>query len=438
MQRKPELIHRCLNQMNNQLHHLWKRSGIDFGILAERIPSEKEFKNAAFFPEFLERTFSELFEYIHQTLKKEKELQEDPLEWTHDAFDLEHRIKLEKLERSGMIEKYADRLVPKERLISYMYNHDTTSTPTRAMYYESRVIKTEEYADVQRRFGDAVILQSLPDTSPLKGVLVDAIGIVHDAVTSVDLVTRLHPKRFKQKYPREYALARKLFGNYESMLQAVAGHSYSIDTTQILEEAQRKFVLKEDAATFLKEHKIRPHIREKMLKRFKRRLSAFTGHTSNVNTSKLEEEVQEYFESAGIFYRRQVPYREFTQTDKKYVADFIVGDTVIEVIAKEDEFIHDAAYFTRLEEKKRLASARGLQFLVIDTLDAELLGIRATIPEEAFHIEKQRAYIHPEEQQVRTPNISDGIILPASRSLFRYSEQQKIGIKRKKHIFSTV
>lgn len=427
--RSPGLVQKCLELCDRELYYLWQRTGIHFTILAERVPTREELQEKMFFPNLLDLAATHLIEYFHRALQREKQLQEDPLEWKLEDFDTEYRVKLEYIHKTGILDKLQAGLIDKQSIIAYMYDHKHVHQPSRWDFMNSKVILPEDFSRLQKRFGRAVVMRSMPVDHPERTVLLDAQSKIQTAFSHVDQATRVYPAVFKEKYPEAYMLARVLYGSFECALRDIAGHSYRTYSAETKRDAYPLFVRGEDVLKFLEESKVPPKVQDSWIADFKQRMNHFIGHTSNVNTSQLEEIVQKRFEDTGIFYRRQVPYREFTDTYAKYIADFVVDDTVIEVIDDADAFIHTPDYFMRLAEKEKLVIAAGMKFITVKAGNlGSLNALEGIIPNDVFVWPTQSVnYISPSYE------FSGDAVSYKPRSIFLsgYSDSMVIHVARK-------
>ncbi|MBR9705508.1 hypothetical protein GOV14_00585 [Candidatus Pacearchaeota archaeon] len=142
-----------------------------------------------------------------------------------------------------------------------------------------------------------------------------------------------------------------------------------------------------DSDEYLQKMTIKRPQRRKLLDDFETRFDLFTGKSSNISVSHFERVIEDYLKNLETFYRRQVFYKELVQTNRRYVADFVVGDTIIEVASFQDCFIHDDDYMDRLRDKQKLAQDGGYNFLVLDEFTnykKALAGLKSNIPESVY------------------------------------------------------
>jgi len=220
----------------------------------------------------------------------------------------------------------------------------------------------------------------------------------------------------------------------------LCGHGLRLDdSSPLVKEAYRVFVHNPKAAIdFLRKFRMPRNQTARFIRDFRERYGDFTGQSSNIPTSELEQKVEQQLIDSGIFFKRQVPYKEITRTNRNYVMDFLVGNTVIEVCDDNgDEFIHDHNYWQGLQEKNMLAEQAGYSFLVIDDATytfcdlTELISGNKDPPQELYEIKDtpQPSY----QQDPPTPRSKDPFY--TSRQIFfgtyHHEQQPWIGMMRK-------
>lgn len=158
--------------------------------------------------------------------------------------------------------------------------------------------------------------------------------------------------------------------------------------------AYKKYVNlgEQEAKNLLVQEGIKKKLAEKLLMQFQEQLLSFTGKARKISSSLLEDKIAGFLEQENIFFRRHVHYKKIGKTEREYTADFLVGNSVIEVVSPKS-FIHNAEYFKRLNEKKEIARENGFEFIMIYSFENYkriLRAIKVEIPEEAYKIKEAK------------------------------------------------
>lgn len=320
---------------------------------------------------------------------------------------LTKRIASEIILRSGVLKKVGEGLVAPRNLINFWMNYELT----REDIYKSRVIREIEFRGVIKKHGMMAVRNSLPREHVLLEYLEEKMAILGEYFSSLSQEKKIHPKEWNHEMR---ALAIELYGRSECALKALANESFTLKDESITEEAFRIYVDNGigDCISYLSRMKVSERRMARMLELFAKKHYDFTGKSSNINSSRLEREVMEFFEKENVFFRRQVPYMDVCNTDKRYRMDFYVGNTVIEVIDEADDFIHDADYWRRLLDKQDIAAASGRDFYVISGFEDYSLGLRditkkASVPPEAHRLRDAAVPISQLKQVLAVKNAQE-------------------------------
>ena len=394
----PLFFKRCLRLAEPKLEAFYMEFGFDFRRLRVEIPDSEQGILAcmssyyASQPNIAARAVDRILEYIADLEEPARWLQKGVASLTFDDFPvLEHRINFEKVRAYPMRD---DIFIPEEHWIDAIRD----PIPDRKDYERSHVIRPEEFAGVVQRYGLIAVLGSCEAQE--RKVIQASISQLKDELSEIPELQKLHPRAIALMDPELYARARMLFGRYEWALIDLCGHSLR---PSILEQywinAHRLLVDhgEEAARSYLRAYKVAPRKVDRFIARALQNLDQYRGFHSHISTSFLEHIVEQELVDAGVFYRRQVPYKDIAETNKRYVADFVVGRVIIEVTSTDDCFIHDEKYWARMDEKKRLAAHAGYDFLQIDedsklpeTLQAAIA--QATLPARVYELESRPVF----------------------------------------------
>jgi hypothetical protein len=309
----------------------------------------------------------------------------NPEEWSLSDFEvLEDRVRFELLHTKGVIERWRDGLVSSETLGSSM----ETLPLEREDYFQASCIQPHEFPPLVKKYGLAVLEHSLPKDDPLKAMITEKKNILREGLMALSEQEKLHPKVVKASYATTYSLARELYGRFEWAVKELS--PVRLDMDEIQRQTYRLYI--EEGKDVARDHllawKIQPQIAGRILSRMEKRINDFQGSNSNISSSQLEERFAEVMDSLDIGYRRQVPYTEFTKTDRRFRSDFLleVVETApegshrestesrnrllcIEITSIMDEHIHDGSYFERLGHKKKLVKDAGHLYMEFTELD---------------------------------------------------------------------
>lgn len=390
---KPELFAKLSDECESDINFLKLVYGFDFGLLLNNLPVTPEELAINFFSFYKVSALSAdsaavwLAEYFNRALIEEKRQEEQPELWKPSDFDLEQRIILEKMHKQGMIQDYQLGLTSKHHLLNILYK----TQPIPEDFFYCHVINPREYKQMQVRFGEAVLLNSLPKNSARYRQLlanIQRVGLGLNQAANQNLTLA----QLKEKMPEVYALARQLY----KTVQSAKNHlNISQDFQKARQQAFELFVNDQEQQAIALLSSLGLNLRKDQIQYifndFRKQLGIFIGVESNTNTSEFERAIENELANKGIFFRRQVAYSEFSQTTKKYIADFVVGNTIIEVSDGWDEFLHNDEYFERLNEKQRLAQSSGKNFIVLtpDQVYQEQLrkiAEQAFIPEQVYNL----------------------------------------------------
>lgn len=309
----------------------------------------------------------------------------DPEEWSLSDFEvLEDRIRFELLHTKGVIERWRDGLVSRETLGSSM----ETLHLEREDYFQASCIQPHEFPPLVKKYGLAVLERSLSNDDPLKAIITEKKKILREGLMALSEQEKLHPKAVKASDPTTYSLARELYGRFEWAVKELS--PVRLDMDEIQRQTYRLYI--EEGKDVARDHllawKIQPHIAGRILSRMEKRINDFQGSSSNISTSQLEERFAEVMDSLDIGYRRQVPYTEFTKTDRRLRSDFLLEVVAatpeeagqestksqncllcIEITSIMDKHIHDGPYFERLAQKRKLVKDAGHLYMEFTELD---------------------------------------------------------------------
>ncbi len=287
-----------------------------------------------------------------------------------DSFklDLNKRIALEIIKRGRIEEKYSQGLIAPETVLDFFRDFQ----PDRRDIYASRVISEGEFQEITGTHGKAAIQNSLPKNSQLNREIEQKKKILKSYLTELPVQMRLYPNTWKKEI-RELAI--EMFGRSECALINLCNHSFTLKDSRYLKRAYNLYVESDEdcAVEYLIDLRFRLNKVADILDRFREKYEKFTGESSKIITSKLEQQVEEFLKQTHVPFRRQFPYREITQerSMRRCFADFLVGNTVIEVADEEDNFIHTPAYFAKLADKTLVTAEANKNFLVISSSDKD-------------------------------------------------------------------
>ncbi|NBW39578.1 hypothetical protein EBR25_01100 [bacterium] len=384
-----------------------------------------------------------LVEHIQRSEAEIRKRQFNPDEWSVSDFEnIEDRIRFELLQSKGVIERWRQGLVATITLANAMESLELG----REDYFNATCILPHEFPPLVQRFGLAVIEKSLPDEDPIGSILGEKRSELLVGLALLTEKEKLHPKIMKDSSPHTYSLARELYRRVDWAVKAL--DPVKIDMTSLRRECYRTYVeAGTDAALqYLSDWRIRPRIAEKMVARLEMGFKDFRGINSNVSSSAFENIFAETMDRLEISYRRQVSYSEFTETKRRFRSDFLLEiletrsseESIlkpteshrllcIEITSAMDEFIHDAKYFERLREKKRIVEEAGhlyVEFSEFDDWKGFLEKIAPNIQEPDFldHVFKKEAEDNERLAQLfeRHPNRSDQPTPTKQRDSNRY------------------
>ncbi|MCB9359380.1 hypothetical protein H6503_05595 [Candidatus Woesearchaeota archaeon] len=399
-------FHHALDATGDRMNFLKLVYGYDFWHFHEKLPDHELDILPEFFemyhdiPEEPTRAIAWLGEYIERGLNLEKAMEENPLDWNSDEPVLSKRIATEIIQRSGYLDNYLLGLIAKQRLVDFRENFE----PGRNDYYKSSIIMPKEFSSLMQKHGKMVVFNSLRPGEELQRKLLAKKDMLAEYLLSLNIVERIHPNEMNQQMRR---LAIELYGRTECAVKDICGHSFTLSSIDIIEDAY-KLIMDNGpegialASDHLSLHKFNQAKINRIITSLLERSDEYRGFSSNVNTSRFELQIESMLQSGGVFYRRQVPYNQITRTNRRYIMDFLVGDTIIEVTDDSDGFIHDLAYFATLQEKTLLAKQAGYNILVIT-------------PHEEFHSQlkeaMQRSYTPKEAYDMGTFSVDNTELL---------------------------
>ncbi len=306
-------------------------------------------------PEMQEREFLNLFSLDSSTI------------------DLRERIALEMIKRADILQKYELGLVAPGTVLDFFHEFK----PDRRDFYSCHVIKPQEFPEVIRAHGKAAIQKSLrlPEDSELAKEIEQKKRVLEAYLTKLPVQMRLYPNTWKKEIR---SLALELYGRSECALVDLCKHSFTLKDSKYLKQAYNIYVEngEDNAAEYLIRLRFRLNKVANILDLFRKKHEEFTGEARKINTSHLERQVEEFLRQTHVPFRRQFPYREITRESsmRKCFADFLVGNTIIEVTDDQDDFIHTPAYFAKLEDKTLVTAEAQKNFLIISSSDKDSYG----------------------------------------------------------------
>lgn len=425
---EPERLARYLDLCGDRLNFMHLEFGFDFSSFRRGVPRSKrelfeqcfEFQKAD--PKLVDRIMERLSEYISVGLTREEEVAQDPKNWRFEDFTLEKRLGLETLHRYGAFEQLEQGLIARQTLFEFMRSFE----PTRDDYLRSRVIFPTEYEQVAERFGPAVLLGSLRSTSAYGRRIRRDVGKVKTFLFSLDPETRIFPDAVRAVDPKMYRLALKTFKLLQWAVKDLCHQSFYPRDNAIY-TAGFQIMLDEgrDAAVaHFRKFRFPPDMAKRIVAQFAAKQDRFTGAASRISTSAFEREIQRQFDQEGIFYRRQVPYSAVVETKRRFVMDFLVGDTIIEVVDQDDPVIHTDEYWDRVTAKHNLADKAGKNFLLLspdEPYEAQVSALikEAFIPDELYRLADRPA--EPKSTSIVQPAMLEGRKgQPFSNRIFYY------------------
>ncbi len=427
-----------LDLCGDRLQFLNQSFGFDFYSLYNKMPETEEEIYSRFFEcckkgkNVLNYAIGMLFEYIELGLEKERMKKKMFYDDT-----LENRIKKKKLNQEPNKYLIERGIILEEDINRFMHEYEVT----RKDYFKAD-IKGEEVQEIAEKYGKAAVLNSLSEDE--KNETLCKIEFLKNQLNNLKLEERLHPCEIKQKFPDIYSLAKELFGRYEWALIELCGHSLrQFDIDEISNRAYKIFIDfgEQEARNYLKKFKIKNKVVETLMIQYAQIISNYRGTASGIFSSELEKAIENELVKRGIFFRRHVKYKEFGKTDKNYRMDFLIGNTIIEVIDEEDDFIHNNFYFERLREKELIAKEAGKSFILLKKDDFEnkdnfkdekLIEVmkEAIIPAHLYHLGIF---------EIKNDNKNDNIIAPSFiNTIERIVHKQKIFFYRNRFMIGYI
>ncbi len=397
-------------------------------------------------PNEIDESINTLFKDIEEAIKKEEIKKINFLEKDlNEIDDLEHRINLEKINKGDFLKENND-IISKENIIRAIFENK----PSREDYIASSVIRPEEFDYVVKRFGLVGIMSNLNSDSREYKDIFSKVTEIQLHLNLLDFKERVKVKEFKKDKPGLYKNIRELFGRYEWALMDLFGHGFKPkDLSKINKEAYILFInnRRDDAEEYMREYNVRPKHRRMFLSKFKKIYDGYRGLSSKVTTSTFENHIRKIFDRLNVFYRRQINYKDIIKTDRKYIADFVVGNIIIEVGSVEDNFIHDENYFRTIADKRELAEKAGYKFYFIDDVDKDYYKKtikeaikQAFVPKEVYELidepyKKERSKLVP-AVDLLTKSLEQPIHSP--REIYfasnKYKKRWAVGNMKKKTV----
>jgi hypothetical protein len=181
---------------------------------------------------------------------------------------------------------------------------------------------------------------------------------------------------------------------------------------------------------------VRPKQRKGIIESFGRHYDDYLGKTVLLGTSKAQDDLEKSFEDAGIFYLREVRY---PNTRKR--ADFVVGDTWIEVVGEEDDFIHTEKYWKGIKEKQEIVGRLGDKFRIycppFDSKEELVNSVShfTTKPEEAYGYPRKE-WIEKGGLHSGSPGIRGDVASSVERKKLYFVKNPYIGAQIRKNLAS--
>lgn len=411
----PEQHGRLQKEAAKYISHLSWKMGLHAAARYPDFPnSEEEFRSGVTTGTAESEAFADLAapmvsDEVRRLLQREYCRSLDPLSWDEQTFhdSLEQRIAFSYLVQTGFLAQYREGLIPGHRLVDYILSPNLSPDD----FFRADCIHENEFEELQKRFGSAVILESLAAGDPRKTALTLQRDHLLERLSQHPTSERLDLRSLERVDPGSVELAREL---YRTLAQAL--RQLGLDRFRALDVQQEAFALlvesgKEEAESFLKTHFPQPKQRERVFRDLCRRLNEYTGQELSISSSRFEDDVSDWLQERGIKARRHPLYREvdgFTTT-RNFRADFVIGDrssgVLIEIVSLEDEFIHNDDYRARLQQKRALAHSAGWSYMELCEFDFCALE---RILDPFVHWDRFPDEIYDREPKALPPAISPG------------------------------